>query len=85
MSSINARASPTSRVGPVYEGSISVSGKSEVLKCDTEEPGCWMEGAYISTWPLGWRSEVKIVPSATTLGPTQCRSPASVLAVRAPR
>ena len=45
ISCINAAASPTSWVAPVSDGSISSSGLSEVLKCDTEDPASCGLGA----------------------------------------
>src|SRR5262245_29730602 len=64
----------------VRDGSISSLGKRLVLKWETEEPGCFMAGAYISTCPPGPRPEVSTPLALTTFAPTQWRSPVFVLA-----
>ena len=63
----------------VANGSMSSSGVNEVSKCETEEPGCCVVGAYISTW-LPTFPDVRKPLLASTFGPTQCRLPLLVLA-----
>jgi hypothetical protein len=53
-------------------------GLHDVLKCDTDEPLSTGLGAYISTWPLACRPAVRMPLFATTVAPTQCRSPVSI-------
>jgi hypothetical protein len=53
-------------------------GLHAVLKCETDEPLSTGLGAYISTWPLAWRPDVRMPLFATTAAPTQCRSPVSI-------
>ena len=48
-----------------------------MLKCETEEPDSTGFGAYISTWPLASAPASRMALFATTLGPTQWRSPVS--------
>jgi hypothetical protein len=61
----------------VAAGSMISSGKRAVSQCDTEEPGCTVGGAYICTWPDGWRPLDSSPLAATTAGPVQWRSPVS--------
>ena len=66
----------------VANGSMTSSGESDVLQCDTDEPPCTGLGAYISTWPLACTPADSTPLAATTFAPTQCRSSVSVMAVR---
>ena len=60
---------------------MSSFGDAVVAKCDTDEPGCCVLGAYMWTWPLGPTPPVMPPLLATTSPPVQCRSPGSLLAV----